>query len=220
MAKGSTKVTISLEGANSAVFTVESDYLKFGRYRQTGEGDNPEEWNPNAEEWEPQPIEWQILDIDTENNRALLLSRYGLDAKAFDDEYPYENVWSRSSICSWLNGDFYNTAFDDTEKGKINPTKLSDVDSTGATYNVFLLSEAEANNTEYFADDTARQCLATAYAVKNGAYVDEDNGYWWLSSPYPSHSYDVYYVLSDGSVGYGNVGIGIGLVRPALWINL
>ncbi|MBR0518616.1 Ig-like domain-containing protein [bacterium] len=217
LAKGSTTVTVSLEGANSAVFTVETvgegDFIEFGRYRQTGEGDN-------VDEWEPQPIEWKILDIDTENNRVLLLSLYGLDAKAFDDKEPFENVWKDSEICKWLNGDFYNTAFDETEKGKIQSTKLSDVDDTG-TYNVFLLSKDELRNTKYFADDESTNCLATAYAKKHDALViSNDNCLWWLRSPYPDTNDVVYSVRGDGYIRNQDVDSNSIVVRPALWINL
>ena len=217
MAKGSTKVTISLEGANSAVFTVESDYLKFGRYRQTGDGDN-------VEEWDPQPIEWQILSIDTENKRVLLLSRYGLDAMFFVRQ-DGSNYWGNSVVCDWLNGDFYGTAFDETEKAKIKATELSDVNFNGRTYdgdtcNVFLLSTSEADT--YFADDEARKCLATAYAKKNYPDVYEGNayGYWWLRSPFTRIRGYVYSVSSLGSIGeFPAFGFSI-LVRPALWIEL
>ena len=147
------------------------DFVEFGHYRQTGDD------NVDPEEWEPQPIEWKVLAIDSENNRALVISPYGLDAMRFDDN---SNDWENSEICGWLNGEFYHTAFDETEKAKINATKLSDID--GETYNVFLLSYGEATNTKYFADAGARQCLATAYAKKHGANTYEGYGYWWLRS--------------------------------------
>ena len=96
-----------------------------------------------------------------------------------------------------------------------------DFDETN--YNVFLLSKAEAENTDYFANDEARQCLATAYAKKNGAWVWDQNGcgYWWLRSPYPNYSNDVYSVNYAGVIGdYFDVNDDDFLARPALWINL
>ena len=225
LGKGSTTVTVSLEngGANSATFTVENfgegDYIPFGHYRQkppqTGDGDD-------AETWEPQPIEWQILDIDTVNNRALLLSRYGLDAMCFDSS---SKVWANSEIRSWLKEDFYTNAFDETEQAKIKPVDIvfnnngtDNYDFAGSTYNVFLLSKAEAE--KYFADDDARRCEPTAYAVNNGAYVEDGYSFWWLRSPYPDSDDFVYYVKYLGSI-YGDlVYSDVYLVRPALWINL
>ena len=209
------------------------DFVEFGSYPQTSVGEEP-----NIK-WPKQPIEWKVLARDENNKRILLLSRYGLDVKAFDDESPYSNVWGSSKICTWLNGDnegdFYNTAFDETEKGFIKPVGIvfnndgtDYYDFNSATYNVFLLSKAEAENTEYFADNGARQCEPTAYAVKNGAAVDEYGyWYWWLRSPNPDDGNLVYGVLDDGRIiNYYDVSSGgslarpIDLARPALWINL
>ena len=88
-----------------------------------------------------------------------------------------------------------------------------------STYNVFLLSSSEVE--EYFANDDERKCGATAYAVKNGAYVNNDGCvYWWLRSPFPNDSGYVYYVYSVGCIFYYNVSYADVVVRPALWINL
>ena len=69
------------------------DYIKFGSYPTTGSG-------------EIQPIEWQVLSI--ENNKMFVVSRYGLEARRFDSS---SNNWAISEIRKWLNGDFYNKAF-------------------------------------------------------------------------------------------------------------
>ncbi len=224
MAKGSTTVTVSLKGANSATFTVENsgkgDYILFGHYRQkppqTG-GDNVD-----VEEWESQPIEWQILDIDTVNNRVLLLSRYGLDVKRFDEN---SNVWADSEIRRWLNGDFYYNAFDKLERDKIKPVGIvfnadgSDYyNFDNDTYRVFLLSKAEAE--EYF-DNDKRKCKPTEYAEKKDANVNSD-GYcfWWLRSHSLNYNYYVYYADYFGSISLFNVSSIYFVVRPALWINL
>ena len=178
------------------------EYIKFGSYPQTSNGDI-------------KPIEWLVLSI--ENNKMLVISRYGLDAKRFDDD---SNVWSNSEIRKWLNGEFYNKAFTDQEKKSINLSNLSDV---GTSDNVFLLSAGEAEAGKYFSNDEARKCKATEYAVKNGAHV-VDNGYswWWLRSPVPSYSNGVCLVSNDGNIGgYCNVISDINLAaRPALSINL
>ena len=176
------------------------DYIKFGSYPQTSSG-------------QKQPIEWQVLV--KENNKILVISRYGLDAKRFD---PSSNKWQDSEIRKWLNGSFYNDAFSVDDKKSINLSNLSDV---GTSDSVFLLSKEEAN--KYFANDDSRRCKATDYAVKNGAWVDSDNGSckgyscWWLRSPGLDSLFLVY---SDGDINYCNVIIDNNLARPALWINL
>ena len=180
------------------------DYIKFGSYSQTSSG-------------QKQPIEWQVLA--KENNKMLVISRYGLDAKRFDSS---SNVWSNSEIRKWLNGDFYNEAFSEQEKKSINLSNLSDV---GTSDNVFLLSREEAE--KYFSNNAERRCKATEYAVKNGAHVADssygDNaGYshCWLRSPDPYSDDYVYLVFNGGYINFNSVFNVHILARPALWINL
>ena len=176
------------------------DYVKFGNYPQTEKGDI-------------QSIEWQVLS--REGNKVLVISRYGLDAKRFDED---SNNWANSEIRKWLNGEFYSKAFTDQEKKSIKSSNLPDV---GTSDNLFLLSVKELE--KYFANNNERLCKATDYAKNNGAYVWDQNGcsWWWLRSPNPDVSSYVYYVLSDGIFDcYKYVYNDNFLVRPALWINL
>ena len=187
------------------------DYIKFGSYPQTVKGI-------------VRPIEWQVLL--KEENKMLIISRYGLDTRRFNifkkmDFNSHSNDWKNSEIRQWLNSDFYNKTFDENEKKYINS-----FDSD----NVFLLSVEELE--KYFANDKARKCKATKYAVKNGALGYHDHGYWWLRPSHPHHSdwwlrsphpnigNCVYTVTSDGSVGCCSVDYDKNLVRPALWIKL
>ena len=181
------------------------DYIKFGNYPQTAKD-------------EVQPIEWQVLA--KEGNKILIISKYGLDAKRFDDN---SNDWASSEIRYWLNDNFYNKAFTEKEKKSINSSNLSDV---GTSDKVFLLSKEEAEN--YFVNDKLRRCKATGYAVKKGAYISDGSfggeaGYslWWLRSPNPYTDDNVYRVISDGDIdNHYVVSIGNRVIRPALWINL
>ena len=175
------------------------DYIKFGNYPQTANGQN-------------QPIEWQVLS--KENNKMLVISKYGLEVRRFDSG---SNNWRNSEIRKWLNGEFYNKAFNEKEKKSIKSSNLSDV---GTSDNVFLLSKEEAE--KYFVNDNARRCKATEYSVKNGACKnDEGYGYWWLRSHYPNCSNIVFNVSNVGDVDdCDDVSIGDDIVRPALWINL
>ena len=184
------------------------DYIKFGSYPQTSSG-------------QKQPIEWQVLS--KENNKILVISKYGLDAKRFDGS---SNVWANSEIRKWLNGEFYNKAFTDQEKKCINLSNLSDV---GTNDNVFLLSEEEVE--KYFANKDERKCKATDYAKNRGANVNDSfiegilfskgKGYsnWWLRSRFIFS--DVCIVSSHGDFSYYNYVTDDNiLARPALSINL
>lgn len=111
------------------------DTVTFGSYPQSDTSGNTKE-----------PIEWIILE--KQGNRALLLSKYILDCKCYNNEdtsITYEN----SSIRNWLNGYFVNTAFINDEKLKIVLQQNSHDDNTNfnrivvsnpTTDNVFLLS--------------------------------------------------------------------------------
>ena len=166
------------------------DMVNFGRYPQTATGD-------------VQDIEWRVLAVD--GDKVLAISRYGLDAKRFDDN---SSEWDDSEIRGWLNGEFYNSSFNDDEKGIItssNPSK------------VLLLDKKEAE--EYFDSNEDRKCAPTGYAEANNASVSDGCCWWWLLSPYYDHR--VYYVSIDGGVIVSDgVFDNNGSVRPALWINL
>ena len=174
------------------------DYVKFGRYPQTANADI-------------QPIEWLVLS--RENNKMLVISRYGLEARRFDST---SNNWKNSEIRKWLNGAFYNIAFTENEKKLIRVSSIFG-SLFGLGDNVSLLSKEEAD--KYFANNNERRCKPTGYVMKNGAYWDAYYG-WWLRSPNPNISSRVYSVYFPGDIiDYWVIGVSL-LVRPALWINL
>lgn len=154
------------------------DMITLGRYEQNeNEGVDP--------------IEWQVLTV--ENDRALVISRYGLEAKAYNDE-PIFASWEECSLRQWLNEEFYNSVFNEAEKNQIievtnsNPKYYSygTKDGNSTTDKIFLLSVNEAK--QFFKDDEARKCKPTYHAVSNGAYEstsddNKGNTMWWLRSP-------------------------------------
>ena len=190
------------------------DTFTFGQYEQDNDPENG-----------PEPVEWQVLAV--ENGRLLLISRYALDAKAYNEPFLFA-TWQRSTLRKWLNGDFYDTAFSPAEKGIIaevkndNPMNPSaGTRGGGATKDrIFLLNIDEA--ARYFPDDEARQCEATEYTKAKGAYIsDNGNSWWWLRSPGRSGSaaaivLDVGYVTH---LGYA-VNDTFNTVRPAFWLEL
>ena len=70
-----------------------------------------------------------------------------------------------------------------------------------------------------FESDNDRQCKPTAYARKQGAFVDNDCCYWWLRSP-GDYQYDAAYVYAGGALHLGGSGVrdDDDAVRPALRI--
>ena len=210
-------------------FRTVGSFVTFGTYPQTAEGtDNT-------------PIEWLVLDYDEENNRALLISRYGLDCQPYNTDY-VDVTWETCTLRTWMNDTFLNKAFSTEEQKAI---VLTDVDnSKSQCYSewktnggndtqdqVFLLSYAEANR--YFKipynddNNTQARVAPTEHAILQGAYTSSSYksadgllaGWWWLRSPSPYQD-GAASVYSDGCLAYDSVsGIAI-LVRPALWVNL
>lgn len=194
------------------------DYITFGSYEQDNDLSNGKE-----------PVEWLVLD--EQDGRILVISKYALDAKPYNDEY-VDVTWETCTLRSWLNDEFFSEAFTSSEKSQI-PTVTVTADSNpnydtnpgnNTQDKVFLLSIEEAN--EYFDSDGERECHATEYAIAQGAFMSESTGYegncyWWLRTPGRSSSYacSVYYngyVYNNGSC-VDNL---IVAVRPAMWIEL
>ena len=161
-----------------------------------------------------------------EGNQVLLLSKYVLDAKPYNEELE-DVTWETSDIRQWLNNEFYTTAFNKTEKAKIQTSLIKNEDNleygtsggNDTEDKVFLLSEKEAET--LFSNEEERIAKATEYAQKSGVYVDKEKAsWWWLRSPgyYRDSAAGVSYygwVYRDGrDVDYNDDG-----VRPALYLN-
>ncbi len=188
-----------------------------------------------------EPIKWRILSES--NGEALILSEMILDSQQFDYDGSYSNNYAQSTIRSWLNDNFYNTAFNDLQKELIIKTTVDNSASTTSSStnqyacentndNIFLLSYKDVLNTEYgFSSsystyDVARQKKNSDYAKVQGCWTSTNssylgNGCWWLRSP-SNGSSDV--ALNVGYVGRANNGYSVSNtdfgVVPALRIQL
>ncbi len=213
-----------------AVHIAAGCFVTFGRYEQDNDPANG-----------PEPIEWLVLDYDAENNRALLLSRYGLDARPYHGSGA-GTTWEKCALRAWLNGDFLREAFSPEEQSAILITKVDNGKGQGfGQWNakggkntqdrVFLLSFKEANTclgvTYEDVFNTVSRTAPTAYALERGAYTNDSDrtaegtaaGWWWLRSPGIRQRYAAM-VYTDGSLIPGGVDDPTGLVRPALWLDL
>ena len=195
------------------------EVIEFGRYEQD-----------NIFENGPEPIEWIVLSV--EGGKGLVISKYGLDMKVYN-ESPYSEpwgrvVWASSDIRMWLNGEFYNSSFSELEKESIirtevinGSTKYSFVDGGDNTEDyIFLLSVDEAE--KYFGSDHDRVCFLTPYCKAEGAWAEYDGAcWWWLRSPGEPIEYATH-IFVDGDIHiYGNrLSISGGVVRPALWLEI
>ena len=99
------------EQINLARFNGAGNIVLFGRYEQDGDLSNGQE-----------RIQWAVLDV--QDGKALLISRFLLEVMPFNDKGKAKG-WENSTIRKWLNGDFYQQAFTDTEKAAILETELT-----------------------------------------------------------------------------------------------
>lgn len=206
------------------------DIITFGTYPQT------------AKKNDKTPIEWIVLQW--EESRALLLSRYILDSRQYNVVDPTSvtnaklvytveesnlpnTTWENCSLRTWLNDDFFYTAFNETEQASIvttevvnngNPTYFLTESGPATSDKVFILSPDEVSL--YLEETDMIAGLPTAYIPD---YAVDSNGrcYWWLRSPGKSQM-RASFVDSSGHINYEGTEVyvlGCG-IRPAMWIDI
>lgn len=190
-----------------------------------------------------EPILWRVLR--QEGDRCFLMSEKALDCHRFS-EYRHHVDWKSSEVRAWLNGDFYATAFSESEQKQIeeslipNRGNLFFYPSEGepTADHVFLLADDDVfftpKATQYgfseysYSDDPARQIPATAYAQCRGAWCSDVKGKacnctWFLRTCGYTNSTVVYVGSSGGlynrgcSVDAPDVGIVPVLCVRGLW---
>lgn len=184
-----------------------------------------------------EPLTWRVLDSST----GLIVCDSIIDAQAFQnvvwkngDEYYlavnstyYANNSTKSSISHWLNNDFYETAFNASQKNNIKTTTVtytaypsdnSQFNSASANRKMFLLSSDEAQSSSYgLSSASARKAKGTAYAKCQGLWENSSTGYfsWRLRSAASSNSYYSSYVSNDGDIWNNCVNYTFYGIRPA-----
>ncbi|MCR5781223.1 MAG: DUF6273 domain-containing protein [Clostridia bacterium] len=218
--------------------------VTFAHFRRIYQRDNG--YEPDKVYWfRFDPIVWRVLDV----NEGLLITENLIDSQPFQNvlyngysdanHEHYASNWAYSSLRTWMNEDFYNTAFD-AEKGYINNTPLITLSSYKSQYNadttvdkVFPLSYADVMNTSYgFINDKYVVCVnriayGTDYARCQGLSVSSSTGnlssgasWWRLRNPVSGSG--VRFVSVEGYVNssYDNTNSVDGGIRPALKIDL
>lgn len=195
-------------------------------------------YNINTVYWfKFEPIQWRILS--NISGELFVLAEKILDLKAYNQLYT--NVtWESCTMRSWLNSNFYNSAFSSIEKLKINTSTIVNGDNpdfgtdggNNTNDKLYLLSSTDVTNTSYGfssnhgAYDTARQTQGTDFSKSGGLHVSTSSSYlgnssWWLRTPgtYQSGACNVNF---DGYVQFNSDGVNATTVgvRPAFKISL
>lgn len=165
------------------------DTVTFGSYPQSDASGNAKE-----------PIEWIVLDRDENKHEALLLSKYVIDSKPYNEEGG-SALWENCTLRKFLNNDLYNIAFNNEEKQKIINSKVINENFLNYDYTkkynikyngkldyfvaggnvthdkVFLLSESES--IKYFSN---WQLLERKDYTNGGTHIREIN-YNYMTKP-------------------------------------
>ncbi len=182
-----------------------------------------------------EPLQWRVLS--NTNGELFVMAEKLLDSKAYNQAYT-SVTWETCTLRTWLNNDFYSTAFSSAEQAAIETSaivnednSLNDTDGGNNTSDkLFLLSSSEALSTAYGFDsnpntsDTARKAQGTDFSKSSGLFVTADSPYsgnsnWCLRSP----GWDQKYIRIVNIDGYFvdsmNVHLTYGGIRPAFKIN-
>ncbi|MBQ6093012.1 MAG: InlB B-repeat-containing protein, partial [Clostridia bacterium] len=182
-----------------------------------------------------EPLTWRVLDSST----GLIVCDSIIDAQAYQnvvrksgsDYYvgttsTYANNWVESTVMRWLENDFYNTAFNAAQKGKIKRSGIDNnaysssyyqYDANPTVQNIYLLSWDEAQSSSYgLSSASARKAKGTDYAKCQGLYVASSGFSLWRLRSAGSFSRSACAVDYDGALGYNSyVYYMDGGIRPA-----
>lgn len=202
-------------------------------------------YEPNIVYWfKYEPLVWRILDF----NIGFMMTERIIDNRIFnfghhDDNSDgiidhYESNWAYSSLRTWMNDKFYNTAFN-VEKDYIKTTPLITPSSFSSIYDadvtiddkIFILSREDVLNRSYGfsadpnSEDWHKIAYGTDYAKCQGIYVALLPGtfyngasFWRLRTPIRESGSD--YVDYDGYVTHRSIPGACAGIRPALNVNL
>lgn len=184
-----------------------------------------------------EPIQWRVLS--NVGGELFVMAEKILESRAYNQVLT-NITWETCTMRSWLNGEFYNTAFNTTEQSKIKTSTVINENNPNYGTNggnntndkLFLLSWSEVTNpaygfsSSYSNNDTARRAQGSDFAKSNGLWVSMGSSYlgnsmWWLRTPGSNliyacpvtnagRVYDDHYSVSSTYVG----------VRPALKLHL
>lgn len=186
------------------------DYITLGKYEQDNNKSNGSE-----------DIEWLI--VDSQKGKMLVVSKYVLDAKKYNEEKG-DTTWESCSLREWLNINFMDLAFNDVEKGYIGNLLVraenNETDNVSGGNNtldyIFILSKGQIE--QYFPTLDERKCAPTVYALSQDESTgnNETEG-WWTRTPGISQS-QCYHIDQNGEPSSIETDASTNGIRPAMWL--
>ena len=187
----------------------EGNTMMFGNYEQDNDLSNGKE-----------PIKWLIVSED--ENRRLLVSEKVLDYQQFNTEEIHSTRFSGSYLQHWLQNDFLNAAFSESEKKYVSSiTLLSDYSysqPSKETIGRLTAGQKKAEPTEYA---KALGSDGTWFLSSVGHFLLRVSSYQYSAVMTTYGSVDEYgppiWDMQDSKLPYRIEKSG---VRPAIWIDI
>lgn len=175
--------------------------------------------------YQGEPIEWAV--IGSTDDKALLWTRYCIDAHQFHNDGLAEVSWETCMLRQWLNTEFIQGTFSESERSHIAVTVLDNIECGQTEDRIFILSAKDLE--DYPGTYRYRVGYPTVYAENNGLFVStgmisaESTGKcnYWIRG-HQGEQDDIFadwidvngklrsrMEINDGSIG----------VRAALWYN-
>ena len=204
----------------------------FGAYEQDGDYSNGKE-----------PLEWLVLD--REGDKALLLSKYGIETLLYNKDRELE-PWDVDDLYWMMNRTIYEFAFSAKERAALirsNPIKDESIDEypygmiqcPGYTFLLETDDVLEGNSqdgTPYFRTEESRITIPTAFAAKKGAWLNADAEFTGVEAPWiltvtgttDGDFSEVVFarVMPDGRISFEEESIKDQyiMIRPAIWVDV
>ena len=177
------------------------------------------------EDGKKEDIKWMVLEVSSDGNKALLLSKFGVARRAFNDTDD-PAIWSNSTIRKWLNNDFYKKAFSKAEQRQIQKTKVKNEKNsfygTGSgpdtVDKLFLMSESELERYIPNTTDWPYPSLKSRICTDCMGSREE----WFLRTAGFNEYHAEYinsggYMNSQGIIQSDDKSL---MIRPMMWIEL
>ncbi len=159
--------------------------------------------------------DWYVLE--TEGTKQLLLSKYIIEKKAFNDT-KVNTTWESSTLREYLNGTFYDT-LPANVRAKI--VKVTNKTEANPSYGIAGGADTEDNIFILSAKEAADYVVNSNAAI--GEYKTSGAGWWSLRTMGPDNVQTC--VKVDGTIDYHGDSDASGItnpnagVRPAMWID-
>ncbi len=180
-----------------------------------------------------QPLTWRVLF--SHGGKVLLITEHSITERLYHHTHAQAN-WEKSDLRQWLNGEFFEDTFTESEKKVIMyASSVSSVDifPKGSAVSdmlpkdepplcsgdhVFILSEAEVRR--FFKNEEDACCSTFGDQHEPKCSQNVEGASWWLRSP-GTIAGCAAYVDKKGNVSKHGINVFLPgtFVRPAIWIR-